>query len=191
MRFLIFTLLVITLSPLNAQAKSLFSKSKKKLNDKIITSFINDTTAIATGQDSRKTNDQIREYLEKHIHEDARFKSKMIYNIPGFPSQENSMSVTKEEYIENTLRGASTLNDYSTDITIESIDLSKDKTKATVRTIGMEDGVMPIKDETGNMQDLPIEGVSACMQILRMSKDNVLQMYHADCDTRITFTGGF
>lgn len=156
-----------------------------QLTEDAITAFIEETTAISAGQLERDPED-IREYLEKHLHKKARFRSSIRYNIPGFPGQETSMSLKKSEYIEGIEQGAQALSDYENEITIEKIKISKDKTRATVMTSGIERGSMPMAIDGKTTEFVPVEGSSSCNQILRMD-DDVIQMYSAICKTVVNF----
>ena len=118
------------------------------------------------------------------------FKSAIKYNVPGFPSQENSMSLDKDQFIDSVLSGQQALQDYESSIDIQSIKISRDKTKATVQTRSTENGVMPIPSESGSAEMIPVRGDSSCDQILMLEK-KIIQMYSANCTTEITFISPF
>lgn len=173
--------LCVFLMPQNAHANDI-----RNLTDDNISRFILESSKMMNGQTLEYSTSEIQEYLEKHLHEDARFKSTMNYNIPGYPSQGTSMSMKKEDFIKQIGEGSQAINEYENEISIDDIRISRDKTKATVRTTGFETGYMPVPDGAGNTRHMPIEGSSSCNQVL-MLEDGVIQMYSAQCATSITF----
>ena len=159
----------------------------KKLTEEIITTFIEKTTKITSGQSYTMSTDEVVDYLNVHLEKQARFKSTIKYNIPGYPPQENSISLKKKDFIDSIKAKSETLAYYESSIKIENIKISRDKRKATVQTTGYETGVMPMPMEGGGTQDVNVEGESRCTQILVLSKKNILQMYNANCTTNIHF----
>jgi hypothetical protein len=74
------------------------------------------------------------------------------------------------------------VTDYNNTIKIENILISDDGTKATVRTKSKETGTMKVSET----QEIPIEGVSKCNQILVLEK-NTIKMFSAQCVTDVEF----
>ncbi|MCB1531832.1 MAG: hypothetical protein KDJ35_03080 [Alphaproteobacteria bacterium] len=161
------------------------SPARAELTEEAIKDFIHKTTEISSGHVESMSPEDISAYLDTHLHKKARFKSAVQYNIPGFPTQETSMSLNKEEYIQGLEQGANALSDYDTDITIKSIKISKDGKRATVQTTGIERGSLPMANGT-QTEFVPVEGSSSCNQILKW-EDDVIQMYSAICSTVVTF----
>ncbi len=159
----------------------------KVLSEDNITEFIEKTAALTSGQTLEMSLSDIIAYFEDHLDEDSRFKSTMQFNVPGYPAQKTALSLDKEEFIENVQKGAQSVESYENNVTIKKIRISKDKTKATVETVGVEQGMMEIADESGQSQIVPIEGTSTCSQIIKLSDEGVIQMYNAKCDTNVSF----
>ncbi len=173
--------LIALLTPTLAVAGKL-----NKLSESDIKSFIVETTKITSGQAIYRSNDEIRNYLDRHLHKKGFFKSKIRYIVPGFPSQENTLSLDKEQFIESILSGQQALENYYSEVDVKKVRISKDKTKATVVTKSKESGVMPVPGEGGKAEKIPVEGKSTCDQILKL-EDGVIQMYSATCETDINF----
>lgn len=159
----------------------------KRLSEDNITEFIEKTADLTSGQNAEMSLSEVVAYFENHLDEDSHFKSTMQFNVPGYPAQKTSMSLDKKEFIANVQKGAQTVEGYENTITIKNIRISKDKTKATVETVGLEQGMMEVADETGQSQIVPIEGTSKCSQIIKLSDEGVIQMYNAKCDTTVSF----
>lgn len=158
-----------------------------QLTEDSIKEFIKTTTDISSGHTEDMDEGDIEAYLEKHLHKKARFKSSIKYNIPGFPTQQTSMSLKKHEYIDGINKGSEALSDYQNEITIEKIKISKDKKRATVQTSGVEEGTMPVALSSGQGKEfVPITGTSNCNQIIKL-EDDVIQMYSAICNTVVNF----
>ena len=133
------------------------------------------------------SEEQIDRYLEAHIHEDAHFRSTMAYSVPGYPTQENSLSLKKKDFIASLQDGQREINSYETEVSIDEIKIASDGKNATVLTTAKEEGYMPLADGSGGFKEVPIVGQSKCAQILRLSKSRVIQMYNARCKTEIRF----
>lgn len=166
------------------------AQSVKSLTEDNIKSFVNKTADLTSGKKLEMSSDEIGDYFEEHLHEHARFKSVLKYDIPGFPPQEASMSLDKEEFIDNVKSGAQALSDYKNKIRIKDIKISSDKRKATVQTTGSESGIMPVSSDGKTKQHIPVEGASTCQQILMLEKGTI-QMYSANCETKIKFSSEF
>ncbi|MGB4107260.1 MAG: hypothetical protein WBK55_05640 [Alphaproteobacteria bacterium] len=160
--------------------------AEEKLTEDNIRAFVEKTTVITSGKESAMSGEEIAAYLDAHLHPDARFKSTMRYAIPGFDVQVKIMSVDKEDFIEGINHTASTMDNYESQIIISDIKISKDGRKATLKTKTHESGMMPVADETGK-DEVPVEGMSTCTQILMLSKEENIQMYNATCITDIQF----
>ncbi|MCE7887299.1 MAG: hypothetical protein DYH13_07340 [Alphaproteobacteria bacterium PRO2] len=172
-------LLAMTIGTAQAQAVP-------QLTDENIRSFIEQTTTITSGKETDMDDEQIGNYLDVHLHPDARFKSTMRYAIPGFDVQEKTMSVDKTDFIESIHQSGNTMDNYESQIEISDIKISKDGRKATLKTRTLESGMMPVADHI-EKEEVPVEGMSTCTQILMLSKEDVIQMYNATCVTDIQF----
>lgn len=161
--------------------------AKKRLSEDSVTEFITKTSAIMSGhEESMSDKDKIK-YLDKHIEKDARFKSTMQYNMPGYPSQETAMSFGKDAFIDNIKEGADDVSNFQSEIEILDIALSKDRKKAVVKTRSLEAATMAVPMEDGTTESVPIEGDALCTQIITVSKKGDPQMFSATCMTTINF----
>lgn len=164
------------------------AQAVEELTEENVTEFITQTSAIAAGYENGMSSDEVLQFLDDHLESHARFKSVMRYTIPGYDPQETSMSLSKEEFMDNVKNSPKKVEDYENSVLIRSVKISSDGKKATVQTHGKESGEMPIKDENGEDVNLPMHGVSACDQIIMLSKKGVIQMYSANCVTEVEFT---
>jgi len=163
-----------------------YAKTKiKSLNEANITKFVEETTALTNGRTGDLSRDDIQEYLTNHLHKQSRFISKITYIIPGFPPQDSVISLGKDEFMATIAEGSDAVEEYENTVEVTSIDISKDQRKATVLTHGTEQGMMEVQPG----QSVPIIGTSNCTQILMLSKNDILQMFNAKCETSIEFTG--
>lgn len=158
----------------------------KKLTEGNIRTFIEHTTDVTTGNSGDLSTEEIAAYLDKHLDKQARFKSVMRYNIPDMPPQEASMSLDKEGFMTSVQAGAEKTADYENLIEILSIKVASNGKKAFVKTTSTEYATMAVPVETGGSEDVPIEGLSECTQIISLHR-GVIQMYSANCVTTINF----
>lgn len=156
------------------------------LTKKNVKAFIEDTTDITTTNTQALSPEKIQAYLDTHLDKKARFKSVMKYNMPGMPPQEAALSLDKEEFMKSVVQGAETVDDYDTLVEIKNIKIASDGKKAFVKTQNTEYATMPVPTETGDVENVPMEGVSECTQILLL-KRGVIKMYDANCVTNIEF----
>ncbi|MGB0719514.1 MAG: hypothetical protein ACPGRX_03520 [Bdellovibrionales bacterium] len=155
------------------------------MNNGNVTDFIEHTSNLANGfADSSLSDEDIVTYFEDHLDNDARFRSTIIYKVPGYDDQEKSLVLDKYDFIESIQSGADTINRYENVITVEDIEIGDNKKSAFVKTSGYEFGEMPVPTESGTIEMVPVEGTSECAQTLKLN-GGVIQMYSAICQTTI------
>ena len=159
----------------------------KFFNEDNITAFIEEMTAVSSGENLIFSPDEVVEYLDKHLHKKSHFKSEVKYDIPGFAAQSATLKFDKKEFIENITKGAESMSDYEINIEILDIKISRKRDKATIRTVGYENGTIPVATGDGT-EFVPVEGESSCIQILSLEK-GVIQMLNANCATVMKFSG--
>ena len=153
-----------------------------KLTKNNIENFVQTLTEMTSGNNLESSSSQIIQFLESHLHPKARFKSALVFNVPGHPAQENSMALDKEDFINSLADGAKAVQSYESSVEVKNIRISKDKKKATLKTESREQGMMNVEGE-----QIPVEGNSSCDQIIMLSDDGIIQMYNANCKTVIEF----
>ena len=164
--------------------------SAQKMNKAMVKDFIAYTTKITRGAVDRDDISDITDFLKAHIHNDARFKSAMEYVMPGFPAQKNTLKLDKAKYIQNIIDGAGKIGDYDVSVKVKSVKFSKNKRVATVITENTERAMIAVPGRSSNEeQRVPITGDTTCTQILKVNDDDIVQMYHAKCTTKIMFAG--
>jgi len=184
MRQKLSTTLLITALTLGITQSALAAHETDRLNKMGIRDFLQDMSAKSAGQSDQA---QTQQFLNRHLHDNARFKSTITYNMPGHPPQQTEMKLDKKQFLESVAAGAQTLQEYESEIDIKAIKISKDGRKATVETIGSESGYMSVSGESGAAEQVPIEGQSACLQIVMIDKNDIMQLYNARCQTQINF----
>lgn len=156
-----------------------------QMTEKNVKAFIENTTEVTSGQGDLSA-EKVKDYLDKHLEEKARFKSVMKYHMPGLPVQEAELILDKEGFMESVSEGAEQIEGYETLVEIDEIKVASNGKKAFVKTKNTEYATMPVPTETGDTEDVPMEGFSECTQILSLNS-GVIQMYSANCVTNIHF----
>lgn len=178
---------IFLLSALLFSAGPAHAQKIRELTVENIKEFITKTTQIIAGHARDMPDDAMMQYLDQHIHPDARFKTIMKYNIPGYPSHEVAVSFNKSEFIDGIKRSETSLSDYDNEIQILDIKLSGNQKVATVKSRNSESAIMQVAGEDNEGQEkVPVSGHSTCTQILAIDK-GFIQMYHASCMTDIEF----
>ena len=162
-------------------------KKLSALNKANVTAFIEDTSVMTSNQNIDRDDAEINTYLTRHIDNKARFKTSITFAVPGMPPQTKALSLNKADYIQQVNKGAESVDHYHTEITVNSVKISKNKKKASVTTTSTESGVMQMPNEGGGVKEVPIEGKSKCFQVLKLGKSGYIQMYSANCKTTMRF----
>jgi len=160
------------------------------LNEMNIKEFLQEVSAISTGQRPDMMDEDVADYFTNHIAEKGTFKSIIRFQIPGFPTQDGEMKLNREEYAASVIKGRYMLEDYVTEVNIQDLKISSNGKSATFKSVTKERGKMPmIKDEKkkDQIEMVPIQGESTCEQRLVVSLNNFIQMANADCTTLISF----
>lgn len=158
----------------------------KKLTQANVKEFIENTTDLTTGNSRSLSPDKVRTYLEKHLENKAKFKSIMKYKIPGLPVQEAVLNLDKDGFMKSVVEGSESIEGYENLVEITEVKVASNGKKAFVKTASTEYASMAIPTETGGTENVPIEGVSECTQIISLNK-GVIQMYSANCITNVEF----
>lgn len=166
-----------------------FAKTFKtaSLNEDKIQSFIKEMTDLTSNSKASSFQD-IKDFLDIHLHPSSRFKSNLTFYIPGYPPQSNAISLDKGEFIESVKQGHKTVDNFENSVDISNIQISSDGKKATLKTTTHEEGYMSMPGDSSG-QKVPIHGESICSQVLWINDENVIQLYNANCKTTIRFQG--
>ena len=184
--FLAFLVVTCVVCSSLAHAQNKKNRYKKFTNDNV-REFIQDSTAITSVSNVQLDQRKVEQYLERHIDKDARFKTTITYIVPGMPEQEKTLSLNKQDYIAQVAEGANSVEHYHSDIDVQDVDISKNKKTASATTVSFETGIMEVPNPDGTVDSVPIEGRSECFQVLKLSKKGYIQMYSANCTTRMEF----
>lgn len=169
-----------------AVSSSAFSQETvPSLTEDSIKAFIARTSDVTNHKAADLAGDGVKTYLETHLHPSARFKSKMTYEIPGYPAKETELALDKNEFIDSVGAGAQSVSEYSNTIAVKEVKIASSGKSATVKTESSEEGVMNVEG-----QNVPILGQSNCDQIIMLSDQGVIQMFNANCKTQIRFKDG-
>lgn len=159
----------------------------KRLTEQNITDFITETTKITEGHAFDMRADEINTYLEQHLNDEARFKTIVQYNVPGYPMQETAMSLDKQQFMEALQESAQSVDKYESAVNILNIRISSNGRSAIVETRSNEDIDLPVPLEDAKSEDVPVIGESTCTQNIMLSKSGIIQMLSAQCTTTIAF----
>lgn len=157
------------------------------LTEDNIVAFLEDVRTMAIGKNDYFSDREIATYFKKHLANKGQFRSKTLYEIPGYPPSETDLKVGKKEYIEQILQGQGTIHDFETSIEIQEINIAGTGKSATLTTTSIEKGKMPWPNSQGTNELVSIEGRSECEQRIILSLSHYIQMASADCDTTISF----
>lgn len=185
--FVGFSIIVFGLALSGSAQAQVKSERLKKFTEDNVTAFIEDTTAITSVHNVDYNDAKVSAYLKKHIDKKARFKTSLRFVMPGVPEQKQTLSLSKDDYIEQVKQGADSIEHYHSEIEIGDITISKNKKTASVNTVSTETGIMQVEGPDGDSQDLPIEGRSECFQVLKIGKKGYIEMYSANCKTVMEF----
>lgn len=173
------------------QAKTDFVTS---LDEETVKQFIADVQRMVMTGTQTMTADDVAIWFNNHIATKARFESTMKYEMPGYPAQDSTMSIGKEEYINGILSARATMSEYRQDVQIQDIKITSGGRSAKVRTKITESGNMPWpKDEAmpdgrpPEMTPMPVTGATECEQTIGISINNFIQMQKAACRTVMSF----
>jgi len=101
------TLLSVSFLVFSVTAKA--DTSIKKLTDKNVTHFIETTTDMTSNNPQNLSAEQIHDYLNTHIADEARFKSIVKFHIPNMPVQKKTLNLNKAEFINSAHEGVQTV----------------------------------------------------------------------------------
>jgi hypothetical protein len=185
----LFTLSALTFMVCAAEKAGAQVKSERlnRLSEAKVTAFIEDTAILTSQQNLERNDADIISYLNKHIDKKARFKTNITYMMPGLPAQTKTLSLKKRDYIDQVLKGAQDVEHYNSEVQVDKVSIASNKKTASVNTTTIESGIMQIRGPDGVSQEVPIEGVSECFQILKLGKNGYIQMYSANCTTKMRF----
>lgn len=165
-----------------------------KLDEENVKAFIADVQRMVMTGTQTMTADDVANWFNNHIADKARFESNMKYEMPGYPAQENAMSLGKKEYINGVLSARSTMSGYEQNVEIVEIKISGGGRNAKVRTKITESGQMPWPDDKltpddkpPDMVPMPVKGIADCEQTIGISINNFIQMQKAQCATIMSF----
>lgn len=160
------------------------------LDETNIRQFLEEVSQISTGQRADLLDEDVVDYFTNHMAEKGEFQSTMRYQIPGFPTQDTVMKLSRDEYINVVVKGRFMLEDYTTAVDVQDLKISGNGKSATFKSITRERGKMPfLKDPEKKdvIEMIPIQGESVCDQKLIVSFNNFIQMAQAECTTVISF----
>lgn len=158
-----------------------------------VTAFIENVQRVVDGESGAMGAQDIADYFNNHIADDAQFESTMKYEMPGYPAQENAMNIGKTEYINGVLGGTGLMKRYEHNVQIKDIEINNGGRSAKVKMLILEKGEMPWPGEGSSdgkpapMEPMPVAGKSECEQTIVISLNNFIQMKSAACYTALSF----
>jgi len=170
------------------------SKDNGKVNaltETNVTHFITEVAEVAGGKRQDMDQLSIMKYFMDHIADKGMFTSKIEFSLPDMSSNERTLEMDKNNFISHTIEGMKTMTQRETEVKIDYIKIAENGKSAKVNTTNYERGVMPVADEMGEAQMMPVTGTSYCEQELVLSEKNIIQMAGASCSTNINFAESY
>ena len=171
MKTLLLATACLFLIPVNAHAADMTEDS--------IRAFLEETTRL-THANNGMSDDDIVAFLNTHIADNGRFKSKLLYSINGQTAEPRDVMLDKEGFINNVMQGRNTMQNYTSSVLLKKADIHGNS--AAILTTTEESGLAPME---GNVM-VPFTGISNCQQSLR-EKGGKIVLAAASCETVITF----
>jgi hypothetical protein len=160
------------------------------LSEDSIKAFLQEASEIAGGQRKEMDSYSITEYFMDHIAPEGQFRTTMRYNIPDMPENERVLEMDKMNFISNTLEGMHEMTARETLVKVEYVKIDPAGRNAEVVTTNYERGMMPVADDSGDTNMMPVQGVSYCEQKLVLNDQRKIQMANAKCTTDLSFSEG-
>lgn len=161
------------------------------LTDQNIRAFLERTQTLSTSGDHGASDEDLRIYFTRHIADKGEFRSRLHFEMPGFPTQDAETAYKKDDFIGNVIEGRDLMADYSATFEIKKMKIAGNGRSAKIESIITEKGKLPwppsSTGQQGSQQILPVEGRSECEQTLIVSLTNYIQMASAACRTAISF----
>lgn len=184
MAFQTFLLLIVSVS-IMATSKE---KMQKELTRTTVENFIYELYDITGGRNKEIDAYGVTEYLMAHLSQNGEYKTVMSINddrLRDLPEEEIVMD--KLEYISNVLQGLKAIEQHDAQIRIEQVDIKPDGKEALVYLTNYEEGSMPVPNENGSYDIIPMAGTSYCKQLLTLTEKKTIQLSSESCTTDITF----
>ncbi len=156
-----------------------------KLTEDNVRGFILDITNKASSVDSMD-REMLELFFSQHLHPKSFFKSLVVFNIPGYPSQENKVFYEKPDYIESLIQAKNAVSNFKSSVEIKKIKISGNGKKATVQTITSESAMLQVP-QSGVVEAVPMTGSSSCEQTITLNSSKIIQLYAAVCRTEMSF----
>jgi hypothetical protein len=157
------------------------------LNEGNIRSFLEDVEQIANGERPGMSADKMTAYFNDHVADDGQFSAVIHYKVPGQPTKDASKTVTKADYINGVVASQQSVQDYTSAIDIQSVDIARDGRSAQLKTDTREHFKITLPAQaSAQPQQVPVDGDSICAETLALSASNAIQMQSAQCETTIT-----
>lgn len=150
-----------------------------KLTESNIKHFLEESTRITNQK--KLSDDKIRSFFNRHLGQGSAYTSVITYEIPGYPPQPRTLTLDKNQFIENIVTGQSMMTDYSSSTELQHHTIDKTGQTATIETMGYERGKMPFQGS----QLVPFKGRNHCTQNLKISDEQAIQIVSASCETTI------
>lgn len=158
-----------------------------RLSEDMIRQFLSNMSALSVGAQAAG-DDEVAQHLYRHIAEDGTFKSAVTYDIPGYPSQDVNLSLSKMEYIAATVDNRARMQDFESTLEISDIRFTPTRNGATLKSLSKDKGKISVPDQqSGTQKILPVTGETHCTQKIGLDRDGTIQLREADCRTLIKF----
>ncbi len=114
---------------------------------------------------SKLTDEEVKAYLNTHLMDGGTYRITVTYRMTGHPDQTQEMNLDKAKFIENVIGSRSAMQEYTSSINVDDINVGKDKRSASIKTQTREKGLMPVNADGY----VPFKGQSDCTQDIRLN----------------------
>lgn len=181
------TIVVMTLLAQNKGRDTLSEEVLNSLTSENIEHFIQELTAVTTGQSKTLDVYGVTEYLMKHLPADGEYITAISFEDHNAEIQEEYMVMNRLTYISNILQAMKGVVAHEVTIKIENIDIAKNGKRAEIVISSLERGLMPMPDGSGGTRFMAMSTSTYCEQELILTDDNIIQLAITDCSTDINF----
>ncbi len=154
-----------------------------QLTEGNVTAFVEQVSSMASAKQENTDAFDITKFFVEHINDDGQFSTTLKYRI-GDDEKEEEMALNKKDFIAHILQDQTVMSHHESRVDIDYIKITDDARRARVISTTRERGLMPIIDDFGDENTVPVIGTSYCEQTLVLSQEKkVIQMKDASCTT--------
>ncbi|MBI1300156.1 MAG: hypothetical protein GC137_00720 [Alphaproteobacteria bacterium] len=149
---------------------------EERLSDAWIEEFYAQSTEV-----QRLSSNVTIEFMDRHIHDDAKAKMTTITTLPGLPPQKDDREFTKQELLDQAREGQSMSQLESLENELISIGIAKDGRSASVKERSVSTFVVDVPTPDGQKMQMKSKQTTNCDTRIKLNQQNVIQVHATDC----------